>query len=226
MENYSLNLGDLLRSTSGVALGVLVILFLISVLSWGIIFEKLWVFARAKRARRLLQDLSLDRLDLENLRLRLARHAKSPLSRVYQHLYLNYFSAHQRDEEALTRLLSSSGTAELARLEARLGILASAGSVSPFIGLFGTVWGVMRSFMNIGGFGSTSLAVVAPGIAEALIATAAGLVAAIPAVIAYNAFLGMLREESRALEQFSTDLILAERRRLSNPAVAASARQL
>ena len=93
--------------------------------------------------------------------------------------------------------------------------MASVGSASPFIGLFGTVWGVMRSFMNIGTWGSTSLAVVAPGIAEALIATAAGLAAAIPAVVAYNYFLGKLKDESRALEEFSTDLILAERARLT-----------
>ncbi|HDH58268.1 MAG TPA: hypothetical protein ENF16_06630, partial [Bacteroidetes bacterium] len=73
--------------------------------------------------------------------------------------------------------------------------------------------GVMRSFLNIGTWGSTSIAVVAPGIAEALIATAAGLAAAIPAVVAYNYFLGKLKDESRALEEFSTDLILAERAR-------------
>jgi biopolymer transport protein TolQ len=114
----------------------------------------------------------------------------------------------------LTRLLQKQGGIQLARLESRLGILATVGAASPFIGLFGTVWGVMRSFMNIGTWGSTSLAVVAPGIAEALIATAAGLAAAIPAVVAYNHFLGSLKDESRALEEFSTDLILAERARV------------
>lgn len=215
MENFTLDLVNLVRASSGLAKGVLVLLLVLSMITWGIIIEKLWAFHRGRRARRYLSKVNWGRFHPEDLRKLLDRHPNSPVARVYHQVYLDYFSAHrlEGDEDALTRLLQKQGSAQLARLESRLGILASVGSASPFIGLFGTVWGVMRSFLNIGTWGSTSLAVVAPGIAEALIATAAGLAAAIPAVIAYNYFLGNLKDESRALEDFATDLILAERAR-------------
>ncbi|RJP75636.1 MAG: hypothetical protein C4524_11550 [Candidatus Zixiibacteriota bacterium] len=221
MENFSADLITLLRSASGLAKFVLFLLLAISVLSWGIFLEKLWVFSRARKARRQIQDLNLAKYDAEELRRKLDHYPQSPLSRVFHRVYVDYYSRQAvADEDALPHLLQRQGANEIARLETRLGILATVASVSPFIGLFGTVWGVMRAFMNIGTWGSTSLAVVAPGIAEALIATAAGLAAAIPALVFYNHFLGALREESRALEQFSADLIQAEksrRNRLSAP---------
>jgi biopolymer transport protein TolQ len=96
---------------------------------------------------------------------------------------------------------------ELAKLERHVGFLATAGSVSPFIGLLGTVWGVMSSFLNIGAQGSASLVVVAPGIAEALIATAAGLAAAIPAVVGYNHLLGRLRIFGNTSSAFVTEYL-------------------
>jgi biopolymer transport protein TolQ len=215
MDNFTLDLVNLVRSSSGLAKGVLVLLLALSVITWGIIIEKLWVFSRGRRARRYLSKVNWGRFHPEDLRKILDRHPHAALARVYHQIFLDYFSVRRTasDEDALTRLLQKQGAAQLARLESRLGILASIGSASPFIGLFGTVWGVMRSFLNIGTWGSTSLAVVAPGIAEALIATAAGLAAAIPAVIAYNYFLGNLKDESRSIEEFSTDLLLAERTR-------------
>lgn len=213
MDNFSTDVVTLIRSASGLAQLVLFILLGLSIASWGIILEKFLTFYRAKRARRQILEINLDRVDSEDLRRRLSRFPYAPITRVYNKVYLEYHSSRQKegDVDSLARLLQRQGAAENARLEARLGILASVGSVSPFIGLFGTVWGVMRAFMNIGTWGSTSIAVVAPGIAEALIATAAGLAAAIPAVLAYNSFVGALRDESRALEQFASDLILAER---------------
>jgi biopolymer transport protein TolQ len=215
MNNFSSDFITLIRSASGLAQLVLFILLALSILSWGIILEKLRTFYRAKKARRKILEINLDKLEPEELRRKLDFYPHSPITRVYQKIYSDYHRSHLQDsdEDTLTRLLQRQGAAENARLEARLGILASVGSVSPFIGLFGTVWGVMGAFMNIGTWGSTSIAVVAPGIAEALIATAAGLAAAIPAVLGYNAFVSALREESRALEQFSADLILAERAR-------------
>jgi len=218
MENFSADLVTLIRSASGLAKGVLFLLLGISIFSWGIILEKLWVFFRARKARKEIEKINLARFEPEDLRRRLGRLPQSPIARVYGRLYSEYFSARslEGDEDALTRLLQKQGAVEIAKMEARLGVLASVGAVSPFIGLFGTVWGVMRAFMNIGTWGSTSLAVVAPGIAEALIATAAGLAAAIPAVVFYNYFVGLIREESRALEQFSTELILAQRARIPN----------
>lgn len=215
MDNFTLDLITLVRSASGLAKIVLVILLALSVLTWGIIIEKAWIFWRGKKARQNFARINWGKFEPEGLRKLLSAFPQSAVTRVYNKIFLEYFSAHrlEGDEDALTRLLQKEGSAQLARLESRLGILASVGSASPFIGLFGTVWGVMRSFLNIGTWGSTSIAVVAPGIAEALIATAAGLAAAIPAVVAYNYFLGKLKDESRALEEFSTDLILAERAR-------------
>lgn len=216
MENFSADLVTLLRSASGLAKLVLLVLLAVSVISWGIILEKFLLFFRAKKARKQLENLTLAKFEPEELRRKLDRFPQAPVTRVYHRVYLEYFSARslENDEDALTRLLQKQGATEIARLEARLGVLASVGAVSPFVGLFGTVWGVMRAFMNIGTWGSTSIAVVAPGIAEALIATAAGLAAAIPAVVFYNYFVGLIREESRLLEQFSTELILAQRARI------------
>ncbi|MCX6640774.1 MAG: MotA/TolQ/ExbB proton channel family protein [bacterium] len=215
MESFSLDLVTLIQSASGLAKGVLFLLFALSVITWGIIIEKGWVFWRSKKARKQFGDYQWNSFDPEDLRRRLNRTPQASVTRVFHKVYQDYFATHrlEGDEDALARLLQKQGAAEIARLESRLGILASVGSACPFIGLFGTVWGVMRSFLNIGTWGSTSLAVVAPGIAEALIATAAGLAAAIPAVVAYNFYLGMLRTESRALEDFSTDLLLAVRSR-------------
>ncbi len=213
MENFTLDLVNLIRSASGIAKLVLALLLVLSILTWGIIIEKWWIFRKGKKARRIFEKINWGQFDPEALRVKLAQFPQAAIARMYDRLYQEYFKIrrHHGDEDALTRLLQKQGGIQLARLENRLGILASIGSASPFIGLFGTVWGVMRSFINIGTWGSTSLAVVAPGIAEALIATAAGLAAAIPAVVAYNYFLGSLKNESRALEEFSTDLFLAER---------------
>ncbi len=216
MDNFTLDLVTLVRSASGLAKGVLALLFILSVLTWGVIFEKWWVFRRSRRARRTAVKFNWSGFDPRELLAELGRYPNTPIAEVYKRIFQDYYSVrrHHGDEDALTKMLQKQGGIQLSKLESRLGILATVGSASPFIGLFGTVWGVMRSFLNIGTWGSTSLAVVAPGIAEALIATAAGLAAAIPAVAAYNYFLGALKEEARALEDFATDLLLAERARI------------
>jgi biopolymer transport protein TolQ len=114
--------------------------------------------------------------------------------------------------ESLNRSLLKASNAEVARLEKMMFFLATTGSVSPFIGLFGTVWGIMISFVRIGAMRSASLQVVAPGIAEALIATAVGLFAAVPAVIAYNYFLGRIKDQIADMEDFSLEFLsIAER---------------
>jgi biopolymer transport protein TolQ len=107
----------------------------------------------------------------------------------------------------VTRSLQQAVTAERSRLERGVTFLATTGSSAPFIGLFGTVWGIMESFRRIGVMKSASLAVVAPGIAEALIATAAGLAAAIPAVIFYNYFLSRINSISTEMDNFASELI-------------------
>lgn len=112
----------------------------------------------------------------------------------------------------LERALRKEYDLEVAALESRLTVLATTGSTGPFIGLFGTVWGIMSSFQKIGETGSASLAVVAPGISEALIATAIGLAAAIPAVVLYNHFNSKIRREETALSNFSTDFLNVAKR--------------
>jgi biopolymer transport protein TolQ len=107
----------------------------------------------------------------------------------------------------LERTLRKATDLEVTGLESRLTLLATTGSTGPFIGLFGTVWGIMGSFHKIGAMGSASLAVVAPGISEALIATAIGLAAAIPAVVMYNNFVARIRKEEVALNTFSSDFL-------------------
>jgi biopolymer transport protein TolQ len=114
--------------------------------------------------------------------------------------------------ESLSRVLTKASNAEVSRLEKMMSFLATTGSVTPFIGLFGTVWGIMDAFQRIGIVRSASLVTVAPGIAEALIATAFGLVAAIPAVIAYNYFLHRIKELITDMEDFSLEFLnIAER---------------
>ena len=109
--------------------------------------------------------------------------------------------------EIAQRAMDRCANEETSLLERHVGFLATTGSVSPFVGLMGTVWGVMTSFLNIGAQGSASLVVVAPGIAEALIATVAGLAAAIPAVVGYNHLLGRLRDLTNATGQFANEFL-------------------
>jgi len=109
--------------------------------------------------------------------------------------------------DAVHRAMRRAAALEIARLERYLPFLATTASATPFIGLFGTVWGIMASFHGIGQQGSANLAVVAPGISEALIATAAGLAAAIPAVIAYNYFVNRVKHWATEMEGFTMDLL-------------------
>ena len=117
-----------------------------------------------------------------------------------------------RRMEAVERSLQRASVVEMGRLERSLGILATIAAVSPFVGLFGTVWGIIDAFKSIGATGSASLATVAPGIAEALVATAIGLVAAIPALMAYNFFQGQLKNWQVELDDYALEFIsLSER---------------
>ena len=184
--------------------GVLLILLFFSVVSWAIIFYKQRYFSKANnesenflrsyRANKNITDLYKV---TKNLYL-------SPVANVFKSVYADETG---RDKNEVKRLLRRYETLESVKLEKYLNFLATTGSTSPFIGLFGTVWGIMNSFQGIGSAGSASLAIVAPGIAEALIATAVGLAAAIPAVIAYNYYLSMARKMIIDMEDFSEDLL-------------------
>ena len=117
------------------------------------------------------------------------------------------------DIESVQRALDRARTTAITDMESRVPLLGTTASAGPFIGLFGTVWGIMNSFRNIGAKGAANLATVAPGIAEALVATAIGLMAAIPAVMAYNYFSRRIRVLSAEMETFSSDFLNIVRRR-------------
>lgn len=187
--------------------GVLIILLFFSVVSWAIIFFKQKYFSKARRESdlflRAFRSYKANK-DAKGLYQATKNFSLSPIANVFKAVYTDD-ALKERGE--IKRLLRRYETLESVKLERYLNFLATTGSSTPFIGLFGTVWGIMNAFHGIGAAGSASLAVVAPGIAEALIATAVGLAAAIPAVIAYNYYLSMARKMIIDMEDFSEDLL-------------------
>jgi len=182
---------------------VLIVLLFFSVFSWAIIYNKFRLLSRVEREsdefqRNFQSSRDLDALYHSTRRLRL-----SPLASLFRAIH----ASEETDIDNIKRTLKRVEATEAAKLERYLTFLATTGSTTPFIGLFGTVWGIMNSFIGIGRIGSASLAVVAPGIAEALIATAAGLVAAIPAVVAYNYYISRTRRDIIVMEDFSQELV-------------------
>ena len=183
--------------------GVLLILLSFSVVSWAIIFFKQKYFSRAhKESEQFLRAYRSSR-DAKSLFQATKAYTMSPIANLFRMAYTDTV----KEKSETKRLLKRYGALESAKLEKYLNFLATTGSTTPFIGLFGTVWGIMNSFMGIGSAGAASLAVVAPGIAESLIATAAGLAAAIPAVIAYNYYLSQARRMIIEMEDFSEELL-------------------
>lgn len=184
--------------------GVLLILLFFSVVSWAIIFFKHRYFSKAqKETDQFLREYRSGR-NLKDLYQVTKNLAMSPLANVFKSVYSD--KVHTSMSE-VKRMLRRYEALESVKLEKYLNFLATTGSTTPFIGLFGTVWGIMNSFRGIGAAGAASLAIVAPGIAESLIATAAGLAAAIPAVIAYNYYLSVARRLIIEMEDFSEDLL-------------------
>ncbi len=181
---------------------VLLILFFFSIVCWAIIFYKFRLLSKVEKESEEFQRAFRKAKDREAVYQSTKRLSMTPLASLFR-------AAYQEGEttvEAIRRTLKRVEALEAARLESHLTFLATTGSTAPFIGLFGTVWGIMNSFRGIGRMGSASLAVVAPGIAEALIATAVGLAAAIPAVVAYNYYLSRVRKNIIAMEDFSQEL--------------------
>ena len=183
---------------------ILGILLSFSIGSWAIIFYKQAFFLAASRESNAFLKSFRAGADAKTLAGVAKSHKNSPLANVFSTVYSD-FGRGQRDE--LHRSLRRYATLEAAKLHAYLTFLGTTGSTAPFIGLLGTVWGIMNAFRGIGSSGSASLAVVAPGIAEALITTAAGLAAAIPAVMAYNYFLSRARRLTIETEDFSEELM-------------------
>lgn len=183
--------------------GVMLILLFFSVVSWAIILYKWRFYSKGRKETETFIKLYYDGREMGSLFQNTRALLISPVARLFRAVYTEGETEKDEIRMALKRYL----VLEAARLERYLNFLATTGSTTPFIGLFGTVWGIMNSFRGIGVAGSASLAVVAPGIAEALIATAMGLAAAIPAVIGYNYFLSMARRMIIEMEDFSEELL-------------------
>ncbi|MBF0343135.1 MAG: MotA/TolQ/ExbB proton channel family protein [Nitrospirae bacterium] len=183
---------------------VLVILLMFSVISWGIILFKWRYFSKAKNETNSFFRYFRAGKEASGLNKVARACSLSPMANIYKAVY------EDRDIEGkddIRRAVRRYGAIESAKLDRYLNFLATTGSTTPFIGLFGTVWGIMNAFRGIGSAGSASLAVVAPGIAEALITTAAGLAAAIPAVMGYNFFLSTARRMTLEMEDFTEELL-------------------
>ena len=195
---------QLILNAGYIVKGVLLILMTFSVISWAIIFYKQKYFTKADRESEQFQRAYRTNRDPKSLFQATRSLTLSPIANVFKAVYVDDA---KRDKNEVKRILRRYETLESVKLEKYLNFLATTGSTTPFIGLFGTVWGIMNAFHGIGAAGSASLAVVAPGIAEALIATAVGLAAAIPAVIAYNYYLSMSRKMIIEMEDFSEDLL-------------------
>lgn len=182
---------------------VLLILLYFSVYSWAIIFYKNRFLSKIEKETEVFNRNYIRSRNWDSLNQATRDLSLSPVANIFRAAH----SARDRNWEDIKRILKRVEVTEASRLEKHLTFLATTGSATPFIGLFGTVWGIMNSFRGIGRLGSASLAVVAPGIAEALIATAAGLAAAIPAVIAYNYYLSRAQRNIIMMEDFSQELI-------------------
>lgn len=193
---------------------VLTVLLAFSVFSWGIIAERWRAFGRAQRQ----SDTFLERFKkgggLAAIQDSTVTLTASPLAHLFRAAFreisLNPPPPGGADPEtvsALDRVLRKSASVQITELEKSLGFLATTAGATPFIGLFGTVWGIMNAFHGIGMTGTASLQAYAPGIAEALVATAAGLFAAIPALIGYNHFMRQLRLFEAGMDEFSADMI-------------------
>jgi biopolymer transport protein TolQ len=195
---------QLILQSGYVVKAVLIVLLLFSIFSWTIIFYKWRLFRRADKETTGFFRVYSSTLNPKDLYTATKKFSMSPLASLYRSVYSEKTYS---DKDELKRMLRRYSALESARLERYLNFLATTGSTTPFIGLFGTVWGIMNTFRGIGGAGSASLAVVAPGIAEALIATAMGLLAAIPAVVAYNYYLSRVNRMTVELEDFSEELV-------------------
>ena len=208
---------------------VMLMLALASVLSWAIIFEKWRRLRRLNRDADEFEELFWSVGSLEDLHQRVAHREGDPMSSVFseaiQELQGSLANGMPRDAAArdalqarVERVMTSEASRWMERIERYMTFLASVGSTAPFVGLFGTVWGIMNSFAAIAASKQTNLAVVAPGIAEALFATALGLVAAIPAVVAYNKISNDINRYGARLDGLVADVITVTSREFSESA--------
>ncbi|MBN1472077.1 MAG: protein TolQ [Syntrophaceae bacterium] len=200
---------------------VLLVLFIFSVVSWAIIFIKYRYYLKIKQENEAFNEDYLKSSKLSDILPAAKKYSFSTTAEVFRVGYMELTQTNKpagelkqgHDEISLSSLdnlersMHKASNTEMTKLESSLGFLATTGSASPFIGLFGTVWGIMDTFKGIGARGTATLAVVAPGISEALVATAAGLAAAIPAVIFYNYFLNQSKDMVQEMENFAAEFL-------------------
>jgi biopolymer transport protein TolQ len=209
---------SLLGQSGPVVWAILVILLFFSIFSWAIIISRARMFRRAKAQSSKFLRAFRRAQRFQDIAAVSEQFKPSPLVSVFEAGYEEMRrQGSGRNPVAVQRAMQIASTEELSRLESRLPWLATSGSVTPFIGLFGTVWGIIGAFHGLGTEGAATIRAVAPGISEALIATAAGLFVAIPAVIAYNQFGNSIREFGTAMDNFSLEMMNAVER-VSSPA--------
>lgn len=221
-EGTNTSIVRLIADSSLISKVVLVVLALFSVISWSVILYKLWTFHRAARQSESFLDVFRRSNKFSEVQAVCRSLSDSPLVGMFQAGYAE-LTAQLRQPvgsdpasggrptvkslTAVDRALLRASGVEVNKLERRIPFLATTASITPFIGLFGTVWGIMSSFQGIGRTGSTNLGVVAPGIAEALVATAFGLLAAIPAVYAYNHLSNRVKLLASEMDDFAMEFL-------------------
>ncbi|MGH9676492.1 MAG: MotA/TolQ/ExbB proton channel family protein [Candidatus Acidiferrum sp.] len=204
---------NLIENSGPVATAVLILLLLFSIASWAIIVTKWARFAGARTKSGRFRSAFRKAARLQDIALVCEQYRPSPLVAVFLGGYEEYKRQTGSSNggvpslEAMQRAMQIASSEEQSRLERRLPWLATTGAVTPFIGLFGTVWGIIDAFHGLGTAGAATLRAVAPGISEALITTAAGLVAAIPAVIFYNLFTNNIREFGARMDEFALEMV-------------------
>ena len=190
---------------------VIVILIAASVFSWALIFEKYRLFKRIDKSSNIFEEKFWKSKSAESFYNSLTNRDKDPIANVFQSAMIELIKTKSKSSSIqsnrVSRVIEISADKEIKLIEKHFTFLATVGSTAPFIGLFGTVWGIMNSFQSIAISRNTSLAIVAPGIAEALFATALGLLAAIPAVVAYNKFNSDSKKYYSRIENFSKRFI-------------------
>ena len=214
MDDFSII--ELFLQASLVVQAVMVLLLVVSIISWIVIFERYFNLNRIKEANKIFEEQFWSGKDLNEIHTNIEELSNEELIgslRVFKSGFGEFLRLSEgqkittEDLESVNRAIRVSLAREEESLMYHLPFLANVGSVSPYVGLFGTVWGIMNSFQSIAISRNTSLAIVAPGIAEALFATALGLLAAIPAVVAYNKFNNDAKKYSEKLENFSKRLL-------------------
>ena len=203
---------DMVRNSGPVAIAVLVLLLIASLYSWAVILGKASAFSKARSQSRRFVRAFRKASRLQEIAAVSEQFKPSPLVNVFDEVYETYQRqtggyGPPKNITALERAAQTASSEALTVLEQRLTWLATIGAISPFIGLFGTIMGIVDAFHGLGTAGAATLRAVAPGVSEALITTAAGLVVAVPAVVAYNQFTARCREFGARMDDFSRELL-------------------